>query len=72
MIKINLLLLKAAEDVCEVSRSMPQHGETWWWNQDVQEAISEKRKRFCKWKQLPSTENKSRYLSDKKKAKRAV
>ena len=38
----------------------------------MQKAISEKRKSFQKWKQLPSAENKSCYLSDKKKAKRAV
>ena len=58
-------VLKAAEEVCGTS-------ETWWWNQDVQKAISEKRKSFPKWKQLPSAGNKSCYLSDKKKAKRAV
>ena len=38
----------------------------------MQKAITEKRKSFRKWKQLPSGENKSRYFSDKKKAKRAV
>ena len=38
----------------------------------MQKAISEKRKSFQEWKQLPSAENKSCYLSDKKKAKRAV
>ena len=46
--------LKAAEEVCGVSRGRPQHGETWWWNQDVQKAISEKKKSFQRWKQLPS------------------
>ena len=38
----------------------------------MQKAISEKKKSFQKWKQLPSAENKSCYLSDKQKAKRAV
>ena len=38
----------------------------------MQKAISEKRKSFQRWKQLPSAENKSCYLSDKKNAKRAV
>ena len=65
-------VLKAAEEVCGTSKGRPQHGETWWWNQDVQKAISERRKSFQRWKQLSSTENKSCYLSDKKKAKRAV
>ena len=72
MLKYKSSVLKAAEEVCGTSKGRPQHGETWWRNQDVQKAISEKRKTFQRWKQLPSTENKSCYLSDKKKAKRAV
>ena len=64
--------LKAAEEVCGVSRGRPKHGETWWWNQDVQKAISEKRKSLWRRKQFPSGKNKFRYVSDKKKAKRAV
>ena len=71
-LKYKSSVLKAAEKVCGMGKGMPQHGETWWWNQDVQKAISEKRKSFQRWKQLPSAENKSCYLSDKKKAKRAV
>ena len=58
--------------MCGTSEGRPQHGETWWWNQDVQKAISEKRKSFHRWKQLPWAEDKSCYLSDKKKSKRAV
>ena len=53
--------LKAAEEVCGVSRDRPQHEETWWWNQEVQKAISEKGKNFRRWKKLPLTENKSCY-----------
>ena len=65
-------VLKAAEEVCGKSKGRPQHGKTWWWNKDVQKTISEKRKSFQRCKKLPSAENKSCYLSDKKKSKRAV
>ena len=71
-LKYKSSVLKAAKEVCGTSKGKPQHGETWWWNQDVQKAISKKRKSFQKWKQLSSAENKSCYLSHKKKAKRAV
>ena len=67
-----VFVLKAAEEVCGTSKGRPQHGETWWWNQDVQKAILEKRKSFQRRKQLPSAGHKSYYLFDKKKAKRAV
>ena len=72
MVKNKSSVLEAAEEVCGTSKGRPQHGETWWWNQDVQKAISEKRKSFQRWKQLPLAENKFCYFSDKKKAKRAV
>ena len=72
LLKHKTSALKAAEEVCGVSRGRPQQGETWWWNQDVQKAITEKRKSFKNWKQLPSRENEFRYVSDKKKAKRVV
>ena len=36
------------------------------------ESHHRKEEKFLRWKQLPSTENKSRYVSDKKKAKIAV
>ena len=45
-LKYKSSVLKAAEEVCGTSKNRPQHGETWWWNQDVQKAISEKRKIF--------------------------
>ena len=61
-LKYKSSILKAAEEVCGTSKGRPQHGETLWWNQDVQKAISEKRKSFQRWKQLPSAENKSCYL----------
>ena len=67
-LKYNSSVLKAAEEVCGTSKGRPQHGETWWWNQDVQKAISEKRKSFQRWKQFPLAENKSCYISNKKRA----
>ena len=45
-LKYMTFVLKAAEEVCRVSKGRPQHGETWWWNQDAQKTITEKRKGF--------------------------
>ena len=36
-LKYKSSVLKAAEEVCGTSKG--RHGETWWWNQDVQKAI---------------------------------
>ena len=51
-LKYETSALKAAEEVCGVSKGRPQHGETWWWNQDVQKTITKKRKSFWRWKKL--------------------
>ena len=41
---------KVAEEVCGVSRGKPQYGETWGWNQDVQDAITNEQESFRKWR----------------------
>jgi len=64
--------VKAAKEICGVSKGKPQHGETWWWQQDVQDAIKRKKESFKKWKKEPSEENKRHYQKDKKGAKKAV
>ena len=50
-----------------VSRGRPRHGETWWWNLEVQDAIMKKKESFRKWKKQPSDENRSCYNRDKKR-----
>ena len=37
-------VLQAAEEVCGTGKGRPQHGETWWWNQDVQSHLREEEK----------------------------
>ena len=45
-LKYNSSVLKAAEEMCGTSKGRPQHGETWWWNQDVKKPSQRKRKVF--------------------------
>ena len=35
--------LQATEEVCGVSKGKACHGETWWWNEEVQEVIASKK-----------------------------
>ena len=44
LIKHKTFVLKAVEEVFGVSRGRPQHGETWWWNQNKQSHHREKEK----------------------------
>ena len=38
--------LKVVEEYCGMSRGRPRQTKTWWWNQDAQKAITERRKNF--------------------------
>nr|XP_032520612.1 uncharacterized protein LOC116772505 [Danaus plexippus plexippus] len=46
--------------------------ETWWWNDEVQELIREKKTAFKEWQQSNSPENSLEYIAAKRASKRAV
>ena len=63
-------LLEAADETCGWTRGgCPRHKETWWWNNEVDNVIKEKRKTWKLWKNGGSKEE---YLKTKKAAKTAV
>ena len=63
-------LLKAVDQVCGWTRGgSVRHTETWWWNDEVDQYIKEKRRIWKIWKKSGSKEN---YQAAKKNAKRAV
>ena len=43
-------LLSTSKHVCEVSSKVPWKKQTWWWNSEVDAAVTEKRKFFKLWK----------------------
>ena len=43
-------LLQATKQVCSVSSNHPWRKQTWWWNNQVEEAVREKRRCFKLWK----------------------
>ena len=43
-------LLQATKKVCDVSSNHPWRKQTWWWNNQVEEAVREKRRCFKLWK----------------------
>ena len=43
-------LLQATKQVCGVSSNYPWRKQTWWWNNQVEEAVREKRRCFKLWK----------------------
>ena len=46
--------------------------ETWWWNEEVQESIKEKKEATKAWDKIRDKNNKKMYKEKKTKAKKAV
>ncbi len=66
-------IVSAARAVCgETSGRRQKDRETWWWNQDVQTAIQEKKKAYKSWQKSRSEEHRIEYCQKKRNAKRKV
>ena len=48
--KLKTGLLKTTEEVCGTTKPHPWRRETWWWNKEVDDAITAKRQAFKAWK----------------------
>ena len=62
-------MLASTDAACGWTRGPPRHKVTWWWNDDIEEAVKEKRRLWKSWKDDGS---KGKYLEVKRAAKRAV
>jgi len=41
--------METAQELCGMTKSPRRHKETWWWNEDVAEAVREMKKMYEKW-----------------------
>ncbi len=66
-------VMETAREVCGKSRGQ-RHWErkTWWWCEEVQQAIIEKRDAYKRWQRERTEGNKGRYKEKSRLAKRAV
>jgi len=44
------IMMDAAQVTCGLSKGPRRHKETWWWNEEVAEAVREKKKKYGNWK----------------------
>ena len=49
-----------------------RHKETWWWNEEVAEAVREKKIKYGKWKKENTKEARMEYKKSRKNAKRVI
>ena len=65
-------VLKACDDLCGKTKGRRDQGNTWWWNEQVKEAIDRKKKAFKTWCKNRSAENKSNYRKARNRMKKEV
>ena len=68
--KLKNTLLETAEEVCGKTKKPLKKRETWWWNNEVKNAVCEKRRLWKIWSQKGGS--KEEYLIAKRTAKRVV
>jgi len=44
------IMMENAQVKCGLSKGPCRHKETWWWNEEVADAVREKKKKFRNWK----------------------
>ena len=67
------MLRKTPETVLEVTyEKRKEDRETWWWNEEVQESIKEKKEAKKVWHKITDKNTKKIYKEKKIKAKKAV
>ena len=44
------IMMETAQEICGMTKGPCRHKETWWWNEDVAEAVREKKIMYGKWK----------------------
>ena len=58
--------------MCGKTKGRKDQGNTWWWNEQVKEAIDRKKKAFKTWCKNRSAENKSNYRKARNRTRKVV
>ena len=65
-------VLKACDGLCGKTKGRRDQGNTWWQNEQVKEAIDQKKKAFNTWCKNRSAENKSNYRKARNRTRKVV
>ena len=61
--------METAQDICGMTKGPPRHKETWWWNEEVAEAVTNKKIKYGKWKKENTEEARMDYKKSRQNAK---
>ena len=64
--------MESVQDICGMTKGPCRHKETWWWNEEVAEAVREKQIKYEKWKKENTNEARMEYKKSRKNAKKVI
>jgi hypothetical protein len=70
--KMKEVWLQAAEQVCGWSKGPTRHSESWWWNDEVEKAVEEKKRCYKIWHKSKADGDKVKYKEARRNAKKTV
>ena len=65
-------IMRVTNEVCGVSRGGQKQKSTWWWNEQVKEAVQKKRLLYKRWQKNKNPKSKEKYLNNKREVRRVV
>ena len=66
------IIMETAQDICGMTKGPCRHKETWWWNEDVAEAVREKKIMYGKREKENTKEARMENKNSKQNAKRVI
>ena len=63
------IMMETAQDICGMTKGPRRHKETWWWNEEVAEAVRDKKIKYGKWKKENTEEARMVYKKSRQNAK---
>ena len=67
--QMKVIMMESAQDICGMTKGPRRHRETWWWNEEVAEAVREKKIKYGKEKEENTKEARMEYKKSRKKCK---
>ena len=64
------IMMESAQIICGITNGPRRHKETWWWNEEVAEAVREKKIKYGKWKKENMKEARMEYKKSRKMQRR--
>ena len=66
------IVMETAQDMYGVTEGPPGHRETWWWNEEVAEAVRNRRIKYGGWRKENTEEARMEYKKSRQNAKRVI